>query len=112
MLPLSLISSSAYTAVHGVRRHLREVRRAGAKCDGEPCSDDSLLMEMAKMLRLNVLLSFLGLQLVKFDEEPVDYSPLKKKFDGEVEDHADNLEEDSNYVPKDAAAANESLEDR
>jgi len=110
--PVSLVSSSASSQVLGVRRHLRAVRRAGARRDGEPCSDGSLWMEMAEVFRLNVLLGFLGMQLVKMDKEPLASSPRKDDMDAVLEDHDDNVELDPDYVPEDAAGADDSLEYR
>jgi len=110
--PVALVSSSASTQVLGVRRHLRAVRRAGARRDGEPCSDGSLWMEMAEVFRLNVLLGFLGMQLVKMDKEPLASSPRKDDKDVVVEDQDDNVEADPDYVPEETAAADESLEYR
>ena len=109
--PMSLVSSSASTKVLGARRHLRAVRRAGAKRDGEPCNDGSLWLEMAEVLKLNVVLGFFGVQLAKLDNEPLASSPRKNKVDGEEEDD-DNAEEDPDYVPEDSAAVDDSLEYR
>ena len=108
---MSLVSSSASTKVLGARRHLRAVRRAGAKRDGEPCNDGSLWLEMAEVLKLNVVLGFFGVQLAKLDNEPLASSPRKNKVDGEEEDD-DNAEEDPDYVPEDSAAVDDSLEYR
>jgi len=110
--PVSMVSSSASTQVLGVRRHLRAVRRAGARREGEPCSDGSLWMEMAEVFKVNVLLGFFGVQLVKLDKEPLASSPRKGDINAVLEDHDDNVEEDPDYVPEDAAAADDSLEYR
>jgi len=85
------------TKVRGIRRHLHAVRRAGAKREGVPCNEGSLLMEMAKMLKINVLLGFMGMQLVSLDEEPLASSPLKDKVLEITEDgldRSDNVEVD------------------
>jgi len=107
--PVSLVSSSISTKVQGVRRHLRAVRRAGARRDGEPCNDGSLLIEMAAVLKLNILLGFLGMQLVKIDDEPLASSPQKDKS-GINLDEDEGEEEDPDYVPEDTA--DDSLEYR
>jgi len=107
--PVSLVSSSISTKVQGVRRHLRAIRRAGARRDGEPCNDGSLLIEMAAVLKLNILLGFLGMQLVKIDEEPLASSPQKDKS-GINLDEDEGEEEDPDYVPEDTA--DDSLEYR
>jgi len=109
--PVSMVSSSASTQVLGVRRHLRAVRRAGARREGEPCSDGSLWMEMAEVFKVNFLLGFLGVQLVKLDKEPLASSPRKDGMNAVLEDHDDNVEEDPDYVPEEAAA-DDSLEYR
>jgi len=107
--PVSLVSSSVSTKVQGVRRHLRAVRRAGARRDGEPCNDGSLIMDMAGVLKLNILLGFLGMQLVKIDEEPLASSPLKDKS-GMNLDEDEGEDEDPDYVPEETA--DDSLEYR
>merc|ERR1712098_799281 len=107
--PVSLVSSSISTKVQGVRRHLRAVRRAGARRDGEPCNDGSLLIEMAAVLKLNILLGFLGMQLVRIDDEPLASSPQKDKS-GINLDEDEGEEEDPDYVPE--YTADDSLEYR
>jgi len=109
--PMSIVSSSASTKVLGARRHLRAVRRAGARRDGEPCNDGSLWLEMAEVFKLNVVLGFFGVQLAKLDNGPLASSPRKNKVDGEEEDD-DDAEEDPDYVPEDSAAVDDSLEYR
>ena len=69
-------------------------------------------MEMAEVFRLNVLLGFLGMRLVKMDKEPLASSPRKDDKDVVVEDQDDNVEADPDYVPEETAAADESLEYR
>jgi len=101
-----LIPSSVVSKVRGVRRHLRAVRRAGAKRDGEPCHESSLLMEMAKMLKLNILLSFLGMQLVTVEDDESS-SPSKS---GVIEVDEDEVE-DPDYVPN-GSESDDSLEYR
>merc|ERR1712025_69049 len=108
--PMSLVSSSASTKVLGARRHLRAVRRAGARRDGQPCNDGSLWLEMAEVFKLNVVLGFFGVQLAKLDNGPLASSPRKNKVDGEEED--DIAEDDPDYVPDDSAAVDDSLEYR
>merc|ERR1712243_338125 len=116
--PLSVLSSSASSKVQGVRRHLRAVRRAGARRDGEPCNDGPLLMEMSKVFKLNVLLGFLGMQLVKIDEpRKAAASPLKSEkvsaSDSEDPDYVpENREsDDSLEYRSDAEATQESQDD-
>merc|ERR1712243_153318 len=119
--PLSVLSSSASSKVQGVRRHLRAVRRAGARRDGEPCNDGPLLMEMSKVFKLNVLLGFLGMQLVKIEEpRKAATSPLKSEkvsaSDSEEEDDPDYVPEnresdDSLEYRSDAEATQESQDD-
>jgi len=109
-----IVPISVATKVRGIRRHLRAVRRAGAKRDGVPSNEGSLLMEMAKLLKLNVLLGFVGMQLVSLDEEkPLASSPLKNKGSEVVvkkEVIEDGLE-DPDYVPN-GSASEDSLEYR
>ena len=94
--PISLVSTSVSTKVQDVRRHLRAVRRAGAKRAGYPSNEGSLLLQVAQMFRLNILLAYLGMQLVGADEEPLASSPTKAKASGEVVD--ENSEVDPDYV--------------
>merc|ERR1712002_1299470 len=115
----SVLSSSVSSKVHGVRRHLRAVRRAGARRDGEPCNDGPLLMEMSKVFKLNVLLGFLGMQLVKIEEpRQAATSPQKEEVvsDSEEEDDPDYIPEnresdDSLEYRSDAEATQESQDD-
>merc|ERR1712002_921235 len=115
----SVLSSSVSSKVHGVRRHLRAVRRAGARRDGEPCNDGPLLMEMSKVFKLNVLLGFLGMQLVKIEEpRQAATSPQGEEVvsDSEVEDDPDYVPEnresdDSLEYRSDAEATQESQDD-
>merc|ERR1711942_423383 len=95
--PLSILSSSVSSKVQGVRRHLRAVRRAGARRDGEPCNDGPLLMEMSKVFNLNILLGFLGMQLVKIEKphQTAAASPQKEEAVSDSED-----EDDPDYVPE------------
>merc|ERR1711942_408613 len=94
--PLSILSSSVSSKVQGVRHHLRAVRRAGARRDGEPCNDGPLLMEMSKVFKLNILLGFLGMQLVKIEKpHQVAPSPQKEEVVGDSEE-----EDDPDYVPE------------
>ena len=110
---MPMVFSSASTKVLGVRRHLRAVRRAGAKRDGEPCNDGSLWMEMAEVFKLNVLIGFLGMQLIDLDKEPLASRTLKNKVDGAVEDPDVDVKEDPDYAPDDEdLAADDSLEYR
>ena len=109
---MSLVSRSASTTVLGARRHLRALRRAGARRDGEPCGDGSLWKEMAEVVKLNVVLGFLGMQLVTLDKKPLVSCPLKNKVNDEKEDLDDNVEEDPDYVPEDAETTNNILEYR
>ena len=109
---MSMVFSSASTKVLGVRRHLRAVRRAGAKRDGEPCNDGSLWMEMAEVFKLNVLIGFLGMQLIDLDKEPLASRTLKNKVECAVEDNVDDEEEDAATIMKDVAGATDSLEYR
>merc|ERR1712142_1421508 len=69
----------------------------------------SLLIEMAAVLKLNILLGFFGMQLVKIDEEPLASSPQKDKS-GINLDEDEGEEEDPDYVPEDTA--DDSLEYR
>merc|ERR1711942_438402 len=117
--PLSILSSSVSSKVQGVRRHLRAVRRAGARRDGEPCNDGPLLMEMSKVFKLNILLGFLGMQLVKIEKphQTAAASPQKEVVsDSEEEDDPDYVPEhresdDSLEYRSDAEATQESQDD-
>merc|ERR1712212_830010 len=95
--PLSILSSNVSSKVQGVRRHLRAVRRAGARRDGEPCKDGSLLMEMSQVFKLNILLGILGMQLVKIDEPQAPATSAEKEES--IRDSSDE-EEDPDYVPE------------
>jgi len=96
--PLSVLSSSVSSKVQGVRRHLRAVRRAGARRDGEPCKDGSLLMEMSQVFKFNILLGFLGMQLVQIDEPHAATTSNAEKEES-VRDSSDE-EDDPDYVPE------------
>ena len=96
--PISLVSTSVSTKVQGLRRHLRAVRRAGAKRAGHPCNEGSLLVELAKVFKLNFLLGYLGMQLVKTDEEPLASSPQKAAGGQVVEEIDEDSEVDPDYV--------------
>merc|ERR1711942_523579 len=91
--PLSILSSSVSSKVQGVRRHLRAVRRAGARRDGEPCNDGPLLMGMSKVFKLNILLGFLGMQLVKIEKphQTAAASPQKEEVVSDSEEEDDPL---------------------
>merc|ERR1719186_347710 len=80
--PLSLISTSICSKVQDVRRHLRAVRRAGAKRAGYPCKEGPFLLQVANMFSLNFMLGFLGIQLVGADEEPLASSAKKESSSG------------------------------
>merc|ERR1719186_2247668 len=96
--PLSVLSSSVSSKVQGVRRHLCAVRRAGARRDGEPCKDGSLLMEMSQVFKFNILLGFLGMQLVQIDE-PHAATTSNAEKEETVRDSSDE-EDDPDYVPE------------
>merc|ERR1711970_1010662 len=96
--PLSVLSSSVTSKVQGVRRHLRAVRRAGARRDGEPCQDGSLLIEMSQVFKINILLGFLGMQLVKIEEPQAAPTTSAEKEDS-VRSSSDE-EDDPDYVPE------------
>ena len=58
-----------------------------------------MLLHVAQMFRLNILLGFLGMQLVGADEEPLASSPTKSKASGEVVEEVDeDSEVDPDYV--------------
>merc|ERR1712055_1131310 len=97
--PLSVLSSSVTSKVQGVRRHLRAVRRAGARRDGEPCQDGSLLIEMSQVFKINILLGFLGMQLVKIEEPQAAPATSAEKEDS-VRSSSDEEEDDPDYVPE------------
>merc|ERR1711936_238606 len=97
--PLSVLSSSVTSKVQGVRRHLRAVRRAGARRDGEPCQDGSLLIEMSQVFKINILLGFLGMQLVKIEEPQAAPTTSAEKEDS-VRSSSDEEEDDPDYVPE------------
>merc|ERR1719244_1414831 len=97
--PLSVLSSSVTSKVQGVRRHLRAVRRAGARRDGEPCQDGSLLIEMSQVFKINILLGFLGMQLVKI-EEPQAAPATSAEKEESVRDSSDEEDDDPDYVPE------------
>merc|ERR1712183_747079 len=80
--PVSLVSTRICSKVQHVRRHLRAVRRAGAKRAGHPCKEGPVLLQVANMFSLNFMLGFLGIQLVGADEEPVASSPKKETSSG------------------------------
>merc|ERR1712183_234285 len=96
--PVSRVSTSICSKVQHVRRHLRAVRRAGAKRAGYPCKEGPVLLQVANMFSLNFMLGFLGIQLVGADEEPLASSAKKENSSGlldkelEEEDSEDSLE--------------------
>merc|ERR1712083_892937 len=92
--PVSLFSSSLYKQVQDVRCHLGEVRRAGAKRDGEVDTDFPLLVELTKALKINALLSLVGMQLVKMDEK----SRPQKDDTAEIFDCIDEQEGSIQYL--------------
>merc|ERR1712055_1016310 len=98
--PLSVLSSSVTSKVQGVRRHLRAVRRAGARRDGEPCQDGSLLIEMSQVFKINILLGFLGMQLVKIEEPQAVPATSAEKEDSVRDSSSDEEEDDPDYVPE------------
>merc|ERR1712055_973999 len=98
--PLSVLSSSVTSKVQGVRRHLRAVRRAGARRDGEPCQDGSLLIEMSQVFKINILLGFLGMQLVKIEEPQAAPTTSAEKEDSVRSSSSDEEEDDPDYVPE------------
>merc|ERR1712055_169959 len=97
--PLSVLSSSVTSKVQGVRRHIRAVRRAGARRDGEPCQDGSLLIEMSQVFKINILLGFLGMQLVKIEEPQAAPTTSAEKEDS-VRSSSDEEGDDPDYVPE------------
>merc|ERR1712183_95339 len=111
--PLSLISPSICSKVQDVRRHLRAVRRAGAKRAGYPRKEGPFMLQVANMFSLNFMLGFLGIQLVGADEEPL--APCAKKetnsglLDKELEE--EDSEMDPDYV-LDSEESDDSLEYR
>jgi len=98
--PLSVLSSSVTSKVQGVRRHLRAVRRAGARRDGEPCQDGSLLIEMSQVFKINILLGFLGMQLVKIEEPQAAPTTSAEKEDSVRSSSDEEEEDDPDYVPE------------
>merc|ERR1712183_1122974 len=110
--PLSLVSTSICSKVQDVRRHLRAVRRAGAKRAGYPCKEGPFLLQVANMFSLNFMLGFLGIQLVGADEEPLASSAKKESSSGLLDKE---LEEDSEMDPDyvlDSEESDDSLEYR
>merc|ERR1719233_1479075 len=93
--PVSLFSSSLYKQVQDVRCHLGEVRRAGAKRDGEVDTDFPLLVELTKALKIDALLSLVGMQLVKMDEKS---RPPQKDDIAEIFDCIDEQEGSIQYL--------------
>jgi len=111
--PLSLISTSICSKVQDVRRHLRAVRRAGAKRAGYPCKEGPFLLQVANMFSLNFMLGFLGIQLVGADEEPLASSAKKESSSGLLDKELE--EEDSEMDPDcvlDSEESDDSLEYR
>merc|ERR1719442_67324 len=111
--PVSLVSTSICSKVQHVRRHLRAVRRAGAKRAGYPCKEGPVLLQVANMFSLNFMLGFLGIQLVGADEEPLASSAKKESSSGLLEKELE--EEDSEMDPDyvlDSEESDDSLECR
>merc|ERR1719186_1647213 len=109
--PLSLMSTSICSKVQDVRRHLRAVRRAGAKRAGYPCKEGPFLLQVANMFSLNFMLGFLGIQLVGADEEPLASSAKKESSSGLLDKELE--EEDSEMDPDyvlDSEESDDSLE--
>merc|ERR1712055_1066275 len=109
--PLSVLSSSVTSKVQGVRRHLRAVRRAGARRDGEPCQDGSLLIEMSQVFKINILLGFLGMQLVKIEKPQAAPATSAEKEDSVRDSSSDEEEDDPDYV-QEQRESDDSLEYR
>jgi len=95
--PVSLLSSSLCKQVQDVRLHLGEVRRAGAKRDGELDTDCPLMMELTKAVKINALLSLVGMQLVKYEERSLSSKPQKDDI-AEIFDCIDEQEESVQYL--------------
>merc|ERR1712183_93950 len=111
--PLSLISTSICSKVQDVRRHLRAVRRAGAKRAGYPRKEGPFMLQVANMFSLNFMLGFLGIQLVGADEEPLASSAKKESNSGLLDKELE--EEDSEMDPDyvlDSEESDDSLEYR
>merc|ERR1712202_77736 len=111
--PLSLVSTSICSKVQDVRRHLRAVRRAGAKRAGYPCKEGPFLLQVANMFSLNFMFGFLGIQLVGADEEPLASSAKKERSSGLLDKELE--EEDSEMDPDyvlDSEESDDSLEYR
>merc|ERR1712202_82894 len=106
--PLSLVSTRICSKVQHVRRHLRAVRRAGAKRAGHPCKEGPVLLQVANMFSLNFMLGFLGIQLVGADEEPVASSPKKETSSGLL---GKVLEEEDSEMDPDYVLDSEESED-
>merc|ERR1712183_826720 len=106
--PLSLVSTRICSKVQHVRRHLRAVRRAGAKRAGHPCKVGPVLLQVANMFSLNFMLGFLGIQLVGADEEPVASSPKKETSSGPL---GKVLEEEDSEMDPDYVLDSEESED-
>ena len=83
--------------VQDVRLHLGEVRRAGAKRDGELDTDCPLMMELTKAVKINALLSLVGMQLVKYEERSLSSKPQKDDI-AEIFDCIDEQEESVQYL--------------
>merc|ERR1711872_155354 len=77
--PVSLVSSCASTNIQAVRHYFVALRSAGAKRAGEPCNNP-LSLEMANILKLDLLLGFFDVQLVKLDHKKVDVDEIAEIF--------------------------------
>merc|ERR1712098_664892 len=78
--PVSMVSSCASTNIQTLRHHLVALRHGGARRAGEPCNNP-LPLEMANILKLDVLLGFLDIQLVKLDQKKVDMDEIAEIFE-------------------------------
>jgi len=78
--PVSMVSNCASTNLRAVRHHLVALRSAGARRAGEPCNNP-LSLEMANILKLDLLLGFFDVQLVKLDHKKVDVDEIAEIFE-------------------------------
>ena len=79
-------SSTLVTLILKFRRHLRFVRREGAKTSGFRSSSD-VFITIVSLLRINTILGFVNLEIVeKIKREPLEKSIMTDLTEGEDEE--------------------------
>jgi len=94
--PLSRFPSWMSNGVKTTRRHLRAVRRAGIKLNGNACKSSSLLVHMANVFQVNTLLgNIMGIKLA----DKATYKEHSEEFESDPEyvESSDESEDSLEY---------------